>query len=127
GLPPRPAPPAPPAGGAEAAPSPPPRPPRRGRHRPPRLPGRRRGGRLKLYVVTTPAAIRGIYETWNACRAAVSGVRGARYQAVSSRAQAEALLSGEGLRLVPGRYAFVDGNAMRGVGVVLVDGDETAN
>jgi len=80
---------------------------------------------LKLYVVTAPEAIRGIYETWDACRAAVSGVRGARYQAVSSRAQAEALLSGEGLRLVPGRYAFVDGNAMGGVGVVLVERDET--
>jgi Caulimovirus viroplasmin len=81
---------------------------------------------VKLYVVTAPESIRGIYETWDACRAAVSGVRGARYQAVSSRAQAEALLSGEGLRLTPGRYAFVDGNAMGGIGVVLVERDATA-
>jgi ribonuclease HI len=76
---------------------------------------------VKLYVVTAPTDVRGIYETWDACRAAVSGVRGARYQAVTSRAQAEALLSGEGLRLTPGRYAFVDGNAMGGIGVVLVE------
>ena len=78
---------------------------------------------MKLYVVTAPAAIRGIYESWEACRAAVSGVRGARYQAVTSRAHAEALLRGQGLRLPAGRYAFVDGNAMGGVGVVLVDRD----
>jgi ribonuclease HI len=75
----------------------------------------------KVYVVTAPESIRGIYETWDACRAAVSGVRGARYQAVASREVAEAMLRGEGLRLEPGRYAFVDGNAMGGIGVVLVD------
>ena len=80
---------------------------------------------MKLYVVTAPEAIRGIYETWDRCRTAVAGVAGARYQAVSSRAEAEALLSGVGLRLTPGRYAFVDGNAMGGVGVVLVERDET--
>lgn len=79
--------------------------------------------KMKVYVVTAPPDIRGIYETWDACRAAVSGVKGARYQAVPTRAQAEALLSGEGLRLTPGRYAFVDGNAMGGIGVVLVERD----
>ena len=87
--------------------------------------GRRpvRAGRRsrKVYVVTAPASIRGIYDTWDACRAAVSGVAGARYQAVASRAVAEAMLSGEGLRLEPGAYAFVDGNAMGGIGVVLVE------
>jgi ribonuclease HI len=46
---------------------------------------------------------------------------GARYQGVSSRAVAEAMLRGEGLRLEPGVYAFVDGNAMGGIGVVLVE------
>jgi ribonuclease HI len=75
----------------------------------------------KVYVVTAPAAIRGIYDTWDACRAAVSGIAGARYQGVSSRAIAEAMLSGEGLTLDPGAYAFVDGNAMGGIGVVLVE------
>ena len=75
----------------------------------------------KVYVVTAPASIRGIYETWDACRAAVSGMAGARYQGVSSRAVAEAMLSGEGLQLEPGLYAFVDGNAMGGIGVVLVE------
>jgi ribonuclease HI len=83
------------------------------------------GPSRKVYVVTAPASIRGIYETWDACRAAVSGVAGARYQGVSSRAVAEALLSGEGLTLEPGAYAFVDGNAMGGIGVVLVEQGET--
>lgn len=79
----------------------------------------------KVYVVTAPAAIRGIYDTWDACRAAVSGVTGARYQGVTSRAVAEAMLRGEGLRLEPGAYAFVDGNAMGGIGVVLVEQGES--
>jgi hypothetical protein len=74
----------------------------------------------KVYVVTEPASARGIYATWGECRTAVAGLRGARYQAVSSRAVAEALLRGEGLALDPGTYAFVDGNAMGGIGVVLV-------
>ena len=75
----------------------------------------------KVYVVTAPASVRGIYDTWEACRAAVSGKAGARYQAVSGREVAEAMLRGEGLRLEPGSYAFVDGNAMGGIGVVLVE------
>jgi ribonuclease HI len=76
---------------------------------------------VKLYVVTQPASIRGIYRTWPECQAAVTGVAGARFQAVASPAEAEALLSGDGVRLGPGLYAFVDGNAMGGIGVVLVD------
>ncbi len=75
----------------------------------------------KVYVVTAPERIRGIYESWPACEAAVKGVRGARYQAVASREQAESMLRGEGTSLARGRYAFVDGNHMGGVGVVLVD------
>jgi hypothetical protein len=76
----------------------------------------------KVYVVTAPERIRGVYETWPACEAAVRGVRGARFQAVTSRAQAEAMLRGEGDVLGPGLYAFVDGNHLGGVGVVIVDG-----
>ena len=79
----------------------------------------------KVYVVTAPASIRGIYDTWDACRAAVAGMAGARFQGVSSRAVAEAMLSGEGLRLEAGIYAFVDGNAMGGIGVVLVEQGES--
>jgi ribonuclease HI len=75
----------------------------------------------KVYVVTAPDRIRGVYETWPACEAAVKGVRGARFQAVASRAQAEAMLRGEGAALAPGLYAFVDGNHLGGVGVVIVD------
>jgi len=83
---------------------------------------------VKVYVVTQPESIRGIYETWSECRAAVSGVPGARYQAVSSRELAESMLRGEPVVLPPGRYAFVDGNHMGGIGVVLVEqGDGTSS
>ena len=75
----------------------------------------------KVYVVTAPDRIRGVYETWPACEAAVKGVRGARFQAVASRDQAEAMLRGEGAALAPGLYTFVDGNHLGGVGVVIVD------
>jgi ribonuclease H-related protein len=75
----------------------------------------------KVYVVTAPERIRGVYDTWPACEAAVRGVRGARFQAVSTRAQAEAMLRGEGAALTRGLYAFVDGNHLGGVGVVVVD------
>jgi ribonuclease HI len=76
---------------------------------------------MRVYVVTHPDSIRGVYATWPECQAAVSGVRGARFQAVGSRAQAEAMLRGEAVVLPPGRYAFVDGNHMGGIGVVMVE------
>jgi ribonuclease HI len=80
----------------------------------------------KLYVVTEPAEIRGIYTTWPECEAKVKGVRGARFQAVASREQAEAMLRGEATTLTPGLWAFIDGNHLGGVGVVIVEkvGDE---
>jgi ribonuclease HI len=80
----------------------------------------------KVYVVTAPEDIRGIYCTWPECEARVKGVRGARYQAVASQELAEAMLRGEGTALTPGLWAFVDGNHLGGVGVVLVQkaGDE---
>jgi ribonuclease HI len=76
---------------------------------------------MKVYVVTHPASIRGIYPTWAECKAAVAGVPGARYQAVGSRETAEAMLRGEAVVLPPGMWAFVDGNHMGGIGVVLVE------
>ena len=48
----------------------------------------------------------------------MKGVSGARFVKVSSRQEAEAILSGAGVRLAPGRYLFVDGNADGGLGVV---------
>ncbi len=75
----------------------------------------------KVYVVTEPERVRGIYDSWAACAAAVKGVSGARYQAVSSRARAEAMLRGEGTALEPGLFAFVDGSHLGGVGVVIVE------
>ncbi len=76
---------------------------------------------MKVYVVTEPASIRGIYATWAECRAAIAGVPGARFQAVESRERAEAILRGEPVVLPPGRWAFVDGNHFGGIGVVLVE------
>ena len=80
----------------------------------------------KVYVVTDPPKIRGIYTSWPACEAAVKGVPGAKFQAVASPELAEKMLSGEGAALTPGLWAFVDGNHLGGVGVVVVDkrGDE---
>ena len=43
----------------------------------------------------------------------------------ASREVAEAMLRGEGLRAEAGTYAFVDGNAMGGIGVVLVNQAES--
>ena len=74
----------------------------------------------KLYVVTAPPEIRGIYATWRECEAKVKGVRGARFQAVATREHADAMLRGEGTALTPGLWAFVDGNHLGGVGVVIV-------
>src|SRR2546430_15166107 len=83
----------------------------------------------KVYVVTAPERIRGIYASWPECQAAVKGVSGARYQAVASPEQAEAMLRGEGRELSAGLYGFVDGNPLGGVGAVLVerrDGEQPA-
>jgi hypothetical protein len=76
---------------------------------------------MKVYVVTAPERIRGIYASWPECAAVVKGVPGARYQGVASREQAEAMLRGEGTALTKGLYAFVDGNHLGGVGVVIVE------
>ena len=74
----------------------------------------------KVYVVTEPPEIRGIYRTWPECEAKVKGVRGAKFQSVASEEKAEAMLRGEGTALTPGLWAFVDGNHLGGVGAVLV-------
>ena len=75
----------------------------------------------KVYVVTAPERIRGIYASWPETAALVKGVSGARYQEVASRELAEAMLRGEGAELRAGLYGFVDGNHLGGVGVVVVD------
>ena len=88
-----------------------------------------KGPRRKMYVVTAPPAIRGIYATWRECEAAVKGVPGARFQAVASRERAEAMLRGEVTALTPVLWAFVDVNHLGGVGVVVVrkvDGEEAS-
>lgn len=75
---------------------------------------------MACYVVLAPEPIRGIYDTWDVCEAKVRGVRGAIYRKAVDRALAEQLLRGEGRKLEPGTYAFIDGNAAGGIGVALV-------
>jgi hypothetical protein len=75
---------------------------------------------MKFYVVTHPESIRGIYDSWPACEAAVSGVSGSKFQAVENRSEAEAILRGESVTLPLGTYAFIDGNHLGGVGIVFV-------
>jgi hypothetical protein len=74
---------------------------------------------MNCYVVTAPKQLRGIYDTWGECQAKVAGVVGARYQSVDSREKAEKMLAG-GVLLEPGIYAFTDGNALGGVGIVVL-------
>ncbi len=74
---------------------------------------------MPVYVVLEPPQIRGVYRSWEECRAATSGVPNARYRKASSLEQALALLSG-GIKLPPGTHAFVDGNHHGGVAAVLV-------
>ena len=75
---------------------------------------------MRVYVVTHPESIRGVYDNWPACQAAVSGVPGARHQAVSNRAEADRVLRGVPLSLPHGTYAFLDGNHRGGIGIVFV-------
>jgi ribonuclease H-related protein len=77
---------------------------------------------MKLYLVTAPEHLRGIYDSWGECQAKVTGVVGARYQSVDSREKAEKMLAG-GILLEPGTYAFTDGNALGGVGIVLLESE----
>jgi ribonuclease HI len=77
----------------------------------------------KVYVVTAPERLRGIYSSWAECQGVVKGVADVRFQAVASREHAEAMLRGEGVALDPGLWAFVDGNHLGGVGVVIVEKD----
>lgn len=75
---------------------------------------------MTCYVVLAPEPIRGIYDTWDVCEAAVRGVRGAIYRKAADRPLAEQLLGGEGRSLEPGTYAFIDGNHLGGIGIMMV-------
>ena len=75
---------------------------------------------MPFYVITKPEELKNIYDTWDECEAVVDEVKGARYQKAHSREEAEALLAGTGVVLSPGLHVFTDGNAMGGVGAVVV-------
>lgn len=79
-----------------------------------------------FWVVTAP--FKRIFDTYPECLDALKGAGAHRQMKVQTRAEADAILSGRGVVLPRGLYVFTDGNAMGGVGVVLVemanDGDE---
>ncbi len=75
---------------------------------------------MAVYLVLEPLEHRGIYATWPECEAKVKGVGGAKFQKVATLEQAEALLNGDVPTMGDGTYAFIDGNHLGGIGVVLV-------
>lgn len=77
-------------------------------------------GQKVLESGADPESIRGVYDDWDSCRAAITGSTGPRYMKVSSQEEADNILSGKGVVLAPGLYAFTDGNHFGGVGVVIV-------
>lgn len=80
------------------------------------------------YVIVLPACVAGVYATWNECLHLLDGLKGERRcMKVSSWKEGEDILAGKGVRLEPGLYAFTDGNALGGIGLILVrmrEGDE---
>jgi hypothetical protein len=70
------------------------------------------------YVIT--GSINKYFDNWEECRRAYTGQQGVRWQRVSSRDEGEAILSGRGVVLPPGLYAFTDGSGEGGVGLVIV-------
>jgi hypothetical protein len=80
------------------------------------------------YVIMLPESVAGVYETWDECLELLDGLKGERRcMEVASWEEGDATLAGEGVRLEPGFYAFTDGNALGGIGLVLVkmhDGDD---
>ena len=75
------------------------------------------------YVVLEPESSRRIYASWDACKAAIADMSGVQQMFVETVEEGEQMLAG-GIRLDPRLYAFTDGNARGGVGVVLVRGRE---
>ena len=74
---------------------------------------------MSYWVVTEPESIRKIHESWDECKAAIEGVKGAKHQKVQDFAQAQAMVEGRGVVLSPGLHVFTDGNSKGGVGVVV--------
>ncbi len=82
-------------------------------------------GRKVLESGGPPESIRGVYEDWASCLAAITGSIGPIQMKVCSREDANAILDGKGVVLAPGLYAFTDGNSSGGIGVAIVRmGDE---
>lgn len=75
------------------------------------------------YVIK--GTINDIFETFEGCRKAYTGSKGNRWMWVADRDEGGAILNGRGVILPAGSYAFTDGNGEGGVGVVLLDMDES--
>lgn len=72
-------------------------------------------------MVTSPPELRGIYDTWGEVERLLRG-RVLCQMKVYGRTGAKAILDGKGVILGPGLHAFTDGNAVGGIGVVIVEG-----
>jgi hypothetical protein len=79
-------------------------------------------GSKKFYVALTPDGARRMFDTWDECKAYRDSIRGTRVHSVDSREKAKRIIAG-GIILEPGRFAFTDGNALGGVGIVLLASD----
>ncbi len=79
----------------------------------------------KFYVALALDGTRRIFTSWEECKAYRDSLPGIRVQSVDSLEKAEKMVAG-GIHLEPGTYAFTDGNALGGVGIVVVasSGDE---
>jgi ribonuclease HI len=75
------------------------------------------------YVIK--GAINDIFETFEECKNAYTGSKGNRWMRVADQEEGKAILYGPGVILPAGSYAFTDGNGEGGVGVLLLDMDES--
>jgi len=73
-----------------------------------------------VYVILAPESLAGIYATWPEVASRIKGVLGVKHQKAVSRDAAERLLAGTPETIEEGTHAFIDGNHLGGVGVVLV-------
>jgi hypothetical protein len=78
--------------------------------------------RRKFYVALAPDGTRRSFGTWDECRKYRDANPGTRVQSVDTLEKAKQLVAG-GVVLEAGHYAFTDGNALGGVGIVLLRSD----
>ena len=75
------------------------------------------------YVIK--GTINAYFERYEDCKSAYTGSKGNRWMWVADEEEGQAILHGPGVILPAGSYAFTDGNGEGGIGVVLLDMDES--